>query len=74
MVLTAVGGAYFLQNGGAQFLCGKLVFADDPHPLCLVQFFYLRPSLVITVPVWVFTIVIPLPLEFQLQLVTPDFT
>ena len=24
------------------FFVVKLVFADDPHPLCLVQFFYLR--------------------------------
>ena len=24
------------------FFVVKLVFANDPHPLCLVQFFYLR--------------------------------
>lgn len=43
------------------FFVVKLVFADDPHPLCLVQFFTFGPSLVITVPVWVFIIVIRPP-------------
>lgn len=43
------------------FFVVKLIFADDPHSLCLVQFFTCRPSLVITVPVWVFTIVIRPP-------------
>ncbi|AUX01914.1 hypothetical protein FORC42_1640 [Escherichia coli] len=32
----------FCKVAASGFFVVKLVFSDDPHPLCLVQFFYLR--------------------------------
>lgn len=68
------GGAYFLQSGGVRFLCGKTRFCRRPtSALSGEVFFTCGPFLVITMPVWVFTIVMPPPLRISIPIDHPRF-